>query len=203
MTHVNRLSSYVTNVTGSHDSTQIEETTGSEVLSVLALKKVTDDQNDNQCILDGYTVITKHGLYSDLKLLKKKESENIVVQLKIEEIIQLSKEIFEDKNIVERENLFASLQELFNELWQLRQYREAEFSKLITIIQTIIDKNIIDSSNELHINALVNIIQLLKIPKISSIDNKKCFNIIKEAKLDIYKPIRNTNNFKLIIQENK
>jgi len=152
--------------------------------------------------LSGYIISTKPGIDIENELERTKKIDRSKIEQKIEEIISLSEDLFKaTQDVVVRENLMDSLNRLLHDLWQLREYRERELAKLITLIQTITKNNTIDVSNNEQIKALSETIRILRSPKITEIDIKKSSSIIKEARLDIYRPFRNSNNYKLIIQE--
>lgn len=123
---------------------------------------------------------------------------------RIEEIIDTADELFENRsNPVLLDNLLDSLNSSLDSLWGTRQEREHEFSKLIILVKTITKPRKIDLTSETQIRALFELIQIFKRPKIAEIDIKLGVKILKEAKLDLYGPLKTKTKLKITIEEEK
>lgn len=121
---------------------------------------------------------------------------------RIEEILDTADELFDNRsNPVLSENLLDSLNSSLDNLWEVRQEREREFSKLIVLVKTITKPRKIDLASETQIRALFELIQIFKRPKIAEIDVKLGVKILKEAKLDLYGPLKTKAKLKITIEE--
>lgn len=151
----------------------------------------------------GYRTADKAGEYLESFLpAKLYEVEKREIDEEIEDILDASDELLENKNDpVVLDNLLDSLNSLLDDLWDLRQEREREFSKLIVLIKTITKLKKIDFKNEVQLKALFELIRIFKRPKIVEIDIKDGVKIIKEAKLDLYGPLKTKPKLRITIEE--
>ena len=121
---------------------------------------------------------------------------------KIEEILDTADQFLENKNDpVLLDNLLDSLNSLLDSLWEARLEREREFAKFIVLVRTITKPRKIDLTSEPQIRALFELVQVFKRPKIAEIDIKQGVKIIKEAKLDLYAPLKEKSKLKITIEE--
>lgn len=151
----------------------------------------------------GYRTADKAGEYLEsFPPAKLYEVEKREIDEEIEDILDASDELLENKNDpVVLDNLLDSLNSLLDDLWDLRQEREREFSKLIVLVKTITKLKKIDFKNEIQLKALFELIRIFKRPKIVEIDIKDGVKIIKEAKLDLYGPLKSKPKLRITIEE--
>ena len=188
----NSIDQNLTTAFGNEVAMGLDDT--SEEKSLSYLKKSTDIEGH----IFGYIASTK----AESAYEKKVELEKTEIEEKIEEILDVSDDLLKTTdNPVVRENLLDSLNELLNDLWEKRNYKEdREFSKFIVLIQSISKGKNIDVSNEKHIEALAKVLEAFKKPKISSVDIQSSVEIIEEVGLDIYKPMKKPEKLKITIE---
>lgn len=178
-----------------------EEKGGSkDFLSEFRMRETTEAEitGAKESIL-GYRTADKAGEYLEAKLYEVEKRE---IDEEIEDILDASDELLENKNDpVVLDNLLDSLNSLLDDLWDLRQEREREFSKLIVLVKTITKLKKIDFKNEIQLKALFELIRIFKRPKIVEIDIKDGVKIIKEAKLDLYGPLKSKPKLRITIEE--
>jgi hypothetical protein len=181
------------------DKEEQTQTAYSGFLKELGMRRTTDVEER----IVGYKTSDRTGEEIESFLeIKPYRIEKRKIDEKIEEILDAADELLENKNDpILLDNLLDSLNSLLDDLWDLRQERERQFAKLIVLLKTITKSKNIDLVNQKQLMALFELIQTFKRPKVVEIDITHCIKVMREAGLDLYRPLRSKPKLKIIIEE--
>lgn len=103
---------------------------------------------------------------------------------------ELFKRMLEAEDIIERENLYRTLNERLLALFKLRSSRERTFGHLLVLLLGVTQHTTSEFFSKDQFSALDRAIKLLRKTKVSEPDLKEAERLLSAAKFDLFRPLR-------------
>jgi len=98
--------------------------------------------------------------------------------------------LLETEDIIDRENLYRTLDEYLTHVFDLRSYRERTFGHLLVTLMSVTKHTTSEFFSSDQLLALKRVIPLIKKPKTVESDVREARRILSRAGFDVFRPLR-------------